>query len=456
MPHLWKYWDFKSFENQALEREQEESELIISDKKMPSKATNLWERESNKTLSEENKRDIISNGNEIKEKTEMVDIPELPLEDLETAAESVDSSVQDESGGSVVFGIIGAGQAGGRLAESFYKLGYKKCLTVNTAKHDLDGLVSVPDSQKVLMTTGTTGGAGKDMAKGERAADKHQQEIYERMQKVFGKVDRVLICAGAGGGTGSGSCLRLVETAKKYLAYLGSDNVNRKVGVLLTLPTAGESASPIVAENANLISTKLCEYAKDGDISPLIIFDNNKIKNMYPNLTVAQFWPTVNSTVTGLFHLFNVLSTKTGNPTSFDPADYNRVLSSAGCMIMGFTTVKEYNDGTDISRAIRENLDKTLLCGGFDLSTAKSAACIATASENILNNVPGLMLALETGFDTLANITGNASVFRGVYSGDKEKLVVYTMVTGLDAPKSRLDELVSKFKNVKEKSRLYE
>jgi cell division GTPase FtsZ len=393
-----------------------------------------------------------------KENEEMVEIPDLPLDELEAAAETEqeDKSVLDESGGSVTFGLIGAGQAGGRLVESFYKLGYRKCLTVNTAPHDLDGLEDVPENQKILMSTGEAGGAGKDMRRGENAADNHLQEIYERMQAVFGNVDRILVCAGAGGGTGGGSCLRMVEVSKKYLTYLGVKDVNSKVGVLLTLPTAGEAASPVVADNAHLVATKLCELAEKKVISPLIIFDNDKIKKMYPKLTVRQFWPTVNATVTGLFHMFNVLSTQVGNPTSFDPADYGRVLSAGGCMIMGLTTLKQYADGTDISKAIRSNLEKGLLCGGFDVSTAEAAACIATASEKILNDTPGLMNSLETGFDTLANITGDAAVFRGIYEVEKEKFVVYTMLTGLASPTKRLEEL-KKFQktNTTEKTKLY-
>lgn len=46
------------------------------------------------------------------EEQKMVDIPDLPLEELEQAmaTEAIDESLQDEAGGSVVFGVIGAGQ----------------------------------------------------------------------------------------------------------------------------------------------------------------------------------------------------------------------------------------------------------------------------------------------------------------------------------------------------------
>jgi len=154
--------------------------------------------------------------------------------------------------------------------------------------------------------------------------------------------------------------------------------------------------------------------------------------------------------------MFNVLSSKPSDLTSFDPADYSRVLGAGGCMIMGMTTLKDYADGTDISKAIRSNLEKGLLCGGFDIQTAKAASCIATASGDILDTTPGLMDSLETGFDTLANITGNATVFRGIYEVNKDKFVIYTMVTGLATPQRRLDELKKLLTNKIEKTKLYE
>jgi hypothetical protein len=94
------------------------------------------------------------------------------------------------------------------------------------------------------------------------------------------------------------------------------------VGVFLSLPTNGECASPKVAENAYAVATKVCDLASKGLVSPVVVFDNDKIKKMYPSLTVNQFWPTVNATVTGLFHTFN----EGWQSTSFDPADYENVL----------------------------------------------------------------------------------------------------------------------------------
>ena len=378
-----------------------------------------------------------------KEHNEMNDdlLPDLPIEDFEIP-EEVDESVESTHGGSIEVALIGSGQGGSRLAEAFYDLGYKKCLIVNTAKHDLHH-INVPEEQKFHMAV-EMAGAGKNMVNGSAAAKKYEQEIYNKMLKIFGKTERILVTVGAGGGTGGGSCQELNEIAKKYLNYIGVSDVEKKVGVIVALPTAGECASPNVAENAKELLTGLTDLADTGKIAPLVVIDNDKIKKLYPRLTVKKFWPTVNSTVAGLYHTFNVITTHSSAYSTFDPADYSSILSLHGCMIMGCTTVKDPDSSTGISGALKSNLEKTLLAGGFDLSTAKGVGAVVVGGEDIFENVEGLMDSIEYGFDTVANIVGNALVHRGIYEMGTGKLRVYTLVCGLDKPMERIEEL-SKF-----------
>ena len=49
------------------------------------------------------------------------DIEDMP-------AQEVIKAVEDESGGSLKFAILGLGQCGGRLAQAFFDLGYKRIL----------------------------------------------------------------------------------------------------------------------------------------------------------------------------------------------------------------------------------------------------------------------------------------------------------------------------------------
>ena len=369
-------------------------------------------------------------------------LPTLDLEQYEPNIEQ-EAGVGDAIKGSTRYAWIGAGQCGGRLVKSFYDLGYKKVLAVNTTHHDLD-LLDIPQNQKFLMDIGEKG-AGKDIERGKEAVQQHQQEILHLARQTFGsQVEHIMVGFGAGGGTGSGSVVGLIEIAKKYARYIGLKNPDKKVGVVMTLPTVGEASSPLVAENAYNIACELSQMATTGRISPLIIVDNDKINKMYPGMTVRSFWPTINNTVASLFDIFNRLSALSSQYTSFDPVDYHSIIESGGCAIMGLTKVSKFGDKFAISEAVKKNLEKTLLAGGFDLSTAKLAGCIVVGGRKLMINIKGLQDNIDYAFDVLSEITGKATIHRGIYEDGRDCLRVYTIIGGLDSPAARLEELRSR------------
>jgi len=379
-----------------------------------------------------------------------MDIPDLEIPDLELEdykePDTAQEEIQDESGGSHVFAWIGSGQGGGRLAKAFYDRGYKKCIAVNTSKQDLARL-DIPDSQKMLLDIGEEG-AGKDMERGAAATVKFKQEIFDLMRKIYGtKVDHIMVCIGAGGGSGSGSSLVLIDIAKKYMKFIGHDKPEERVGVVMSLPTRGEAASPKVSYNAYRVLNQIGGQAERKEISPLVILDNARIEKMYKNLTVKEFWGTINNTVSGLFHIFNVLSKHPSPYTSFDPTDYSTTIRCGGVMVMGVsklelanpTPEKKITSETEISKSIKSNIDKTLLAE-IDISDASFAACCAVGGKNIMENTPGLMDSLSYGFDTLSSLCPKATLHRGIYEDEKPTLRLYTLVSGLKIPKARLDQ----------------
>jgi len=367
-----------------------------------------------------------------------LEIPDIDLEDYEIPEEE-DNAIEDESGGSQTFAWIGSGQGGGRIAKAFYDRGYKKCIAVNTSSHDLDTL-ELPSKQKALLDVGEQG-AGKNMEKGYEAANKYKQNIFDLMRRTYGNnVDHVFVCVGAGGGSGSGSVLVLIETAKKYMKYIGHDDPEKRVGVVMSLPTRGEATSPQVSSNAHEVLKVVGECSEEKLISPLLIIDNSKIERMYKGLTVKQFWPTVNNTVSGLFHVFNVLTNNPSPYTSFDPTDYSSVLRGGGVLVMGVAKLKEFEDEQKVSNAIKSNIEKTLLTD-VELSDSSVAACVAIGSKDIMENTPGLMDSLSYGFDTLSSLCPNAVLHRGIYEDNKDSLRLYTIISGLKVPEKRMKQL---------------
>ena len=66
-----------------------------------------------------------------------ISLPDMPVP--EVLSEST-KEIEDEFDGAFKFGFIGAGQGGGRLAETFHKFGYRRVCAINTSPQDLNTL----------------------------------------------------------------------------------------------------------------------------------------------------------------------------------------------------------------------------------------------------------------------------------------------------------------------------
>src|SRR5579885_1598086 len=104
---------------------------------------------------------------------------------------------------SLALGVLGSGQAGSRIAEAFYKLGYAAAV-VNTAMQDLK-FIDIPDSNKLLLEYGL-GGAAKEIEIGKAAAESHRGEILQLVNDRLGSAQVHVLCLSLGGGSGAGSC----------------------------------------------------------------------------------------------------------------------------------------------------------------------------------------------------------------------------------------------------------
>lgn len=362
-------------------------------------------------------------------------LPALDFEQSETHIEK-ETGVQDHIKGSTRYAWFGVGHCGTRLAKSFYELGYRKVLAVDTSPEDLASL-EIPDNQKSLMFI-----RKDDLVDGleisEQAVQPHKQDILNLAREIFGAhVDHIMITFGAGGDTGGASVPGLIDVAKRYARYIGLENPAKRVGAIMTLPAVGK-VTPKVVENSQKIASRLTQMATAGKISPLIIIDNDKIKRMHPGMTSRSFHPTINANVAKHFDLFNRLSALSSPYTSFDPLDYQSILQAGGCAIMALTTVHKLDDPFAISEAVQNSLNRTLCAGGFDLATAKEAGCIIVGGKDLMTNVKGLQDNINYAFDVFSEIAAKATIHRGIYEDSSDSLMVCTLVGGLNSPDSRL------------------
>jgi hypothetical protein len=108
---------------------------------------------------------------------------------------------------------------------------------------------------------------------------------------------------------------------------------------------------------------------------------------------------------------------------------------------MGRTQVDKLDEPFSISEAVKNNLEKTLFAGGLDLSTVKVCGCVVVGGKELMAKVSGLQDNINYAFDVLSEMTGAATIHRGIYEDNSDSLRVFTIVGGLDSPMSRLEEL---------------
>jgi len=121
--------------------------------------------------------------------------------------------------------VIGYGQAGGRVADSFLEFAKRtgqnfvaRALAINTATSDLMGLKNIPMEDRLLIGESLTKGHGIG-ADNELGAKVATEELYTIQSEIDERgsyqVDAFLLIAGLGGGTGSGGAPVLARRLKK-------------------------------------------------------------------------------------------------------------------------------------------------------------------------------------------------------------------------------------------------
>jgi len=328
------------------------------------------------------------------------------------------------------FAFIGTGQGGSRIADSFWKIGYRRCCAFNTTDADFSGL-----SEEMPKLSLDVGGAMKDTALARAALRGREEEVRELFSRAWGsQLDYALVCASLGGGTGSGTAPALVRLARKYME---DSSLTPRVGALISLPTSTEGYQ--ICRNAVLGFRELVELR----VSPLIIIDNARV-NLLFRPPMSRLHETVNGTTAQLLHLFNQLAAVHSPFLTFDQSELLQVLD-AGMITMGSSNidVSAVRDPADVSKAIREQVSANVLAA-VDISTGSKAACLFVASQDVLDKLPlDYFDAGYTQLDRIMSAEGQKAtvVHRGLYLGSDEGLQAYVIVGGLDLPRARLAEL---------------
>lgn len=329
----------------------------------------------------------------------------------------------------IVFGIVGSGQAGSRIAEAFYKLGYD-AVALNTAQQDLK-FIDIPESNKLLLEHGL-GGAAKDLEIGKAAAEKYRDQISELVNTQLADAQILVLCLSLGGGSGAGSC----ETMVDILNATG-----KPLCVITALPMDSEGA--LTKSNALKTLSKLSKFAQAKKVSNIIVVDNAKIEAVYHDVSQIDFFKVANKAIVEPIDMFNSLSCMDSDVKALDPMEFAKLLvDGEGLSVYGTIKVHNYQEEDSLAGAVIENLNSNLLAGGFDLKQSKYVGIMVAANAEVWKKITAVNV--NYAINLVEDQCGHPNeTFKGIYVVDSPEdcVTIYSMFSGLGLPASRVEQL---------------
>jgi cell division GTPase FtsZ len=388
-------------------------------------------------LSEEEIMDDLTNKDEVSSTAESVDLDKLAQLKAKLEAkkgQEMPKTKPIEKVRSINFGVVGSGQCGSRIAESFYKLGYDS-VVINTADQDLK-FIDIPESNKMRLTYGL-GGAAKDLEIGREAAESHKEQIVELVNNQLADAQMFIFCTSLGGGSGAGSVEPMIEVLS---------SVGKPIMVLCVLPMDSDD----VQTKSNSLKTleKLLGHVKTKKIQNLIVVDNAKIESIFHDVGQMNFFPIANRAIIEPIDVFNVQSAKPSPFKSLDPMEVTKLfIDGEGLSVYGSFDVENYREDTALAEAVIGNLKENLLSSGFDITQSKYVGFMLCAPKRVWDQIPASSINYANTMidDSCGNPFG---IFKGIYEVESEAdcVKVYTYFSGLGLPAERLENLNKEIK----------
>jgi len=300
--------------------------------------------------------------------------------------------------------VIGVGGGGCNVVTEIYKTGLSNIdlMLCNTDKQALD---NNPVNEKIKL--GVKGlGAGCDPRKGREAAIQSKEDI---IRSLGDNIEMVFVTACLGGGTGTGAAPVIAEIAQSMKKLV--------VGVV-TIPFRVEGA-----EFMTRAMDGLNELRKHVD--SMLIIDNQKIYQVYGDLTMKQAFQKVNEVLVTAVKTISEIVTKEGY-INVDMNDVRWIMGESGMVTMGIGVA----EGED--RAVRavEEAFKSPLLSDCDLKTSQGVLVNITCSDENYK-----FSEEKEALENIKSYTGNPNKFkRGIVFDQslEDKVVVTVIATGFD------------------------
>ena len=314
-------------------------------------------------------------------------------------------TLKDDSFGQAVIKVIGVGGAGTNMVNWLYKKGIRgaEIIACNTDKQHLN---MIEADRKFLIGENLTRGLGCGgfAEKGAQAANESQNLIREALKGS----DMVFICAGMGGGTGTGSAHVIAKIAKDMGAIV-----------------IGTVTLPFKIERSRIDKAEYGLRLLRDNADTVIAIDNNRLVQIAGNLPVNQAFAVANELVAtmikGIVEIIAVPSL-----VNVDFADVKAIMNGGGVAAIGIG-VSDTN--SRVEEAVKAALNNPLLEIKYEGATG-ALIHVEGGTDMTLDEVSRVGELVTETMDQDANVIWGARVNEDM----KGKLTVMTIITGVSSP----------------------
>ena len=301
--------------------------------------------------------------------------------------------------------VLGVGGAGSNMVSWLYKKGIKgaEIVACNTDKQHLD--ITSCDRKFLIGKEVTRGlGCGGYPNKGAEAAQESIQELKDTIKGT----DMAFVCAGMGGGTGTGAAPILAQVAKECGSIV-----------------IGTVTMPFNIERARIDKAEFGLQQLRQTADTVIVIDNNRLVNIAGNLPVQQAFAVANELIATMIRGI-VETIAVPSLVNLDYADVKAIMSNGGVAAIGVGASDTTNK---VEEAVKGALSNPLLDISYKGATG-ALIHIEGGPDMTLDEVSRVGELVTGTLDPDANVIWGARVSDEM----KGKITVMTIMTGVHSP----------------------
>jgi cell division protein FtsZ len=301
--------------------------------------------------------------------------------------------------------VIGVGGAGNNMVSWLHKKAIQgaEIIACNTDQVHLS--VSEADKKFLLGRDLTRGlGAGGFPEKGAEAAKETLTEIKEELKAA----DMVFVCAGMGGGTGTGAAPVVAKVAKEAGAIV-----------------IGTVTMPFKIERARIDKAEFGLQQLRTVSDTVIVIDNNRLVQIAGNLPIQQAFAVANELVATMIKGI-VETIAVPSLVNLDYADVKAIMTNGGVAAIG---VGASDTNNRVEEAVQGAMSNPLLDISYKGATG-ALIHVSGGPDMTLDEINRIGELVTESLDEDANVIWGARVTDNM----KGKLTVMTIITGVKSP----------------------